>query len=150
MTSFFRIATKQAIRDIITENAQSLKFGVAINDDSLENITEKVVDLFEMTLELRARSQNFFGPMLERQEPAEEPKQKRFTRYNATTVKASYHEDEVIDVDNSYKEDSFLKDRPLLIPAKEKSTLFRTFTPHKLPRNKTELSYEEREKLMSR
>lgn len=53
--NIFRIATKQAIREIISENASQNRFGFTVTDDNLELITERVVDLFEMTLNLRSR-----------------------------------------------------------------------------------------------
>lgn len=53
--SVFRIATKQAIREIIEENASSNRFGFSLTDDNVECITDRVVDLFEMTLTLRSR-----------------------------------------------------------------------------------------------
>lgn len=53
--NIFRTATKQAIRDIIQDNASSGRYGVMLSDDNIEAIGERIVDLFEMTLNLRSQ-----------------------------------------------------------------------------------------------
>lgn len=53
--NIFRTATSQAIRDIICDHSQENRFGRTLTDDDLDSICERVVDLFEMTLNLRAR-----------------------------------------------------------------------------------------------
>lgn len=53
--NIFRTATGQAIRDIISDHSQENRFGRTLTDDDLDAICERVVDLFEMTLNLRAR-----------------------------------------------------------------------------------------------
>lgn len=53
----FRIATKQAITEIIQDNAQSGKFGLLLTEDGLDAATTQLVDLFEMAINLRARTQ---------------------------------------------------------------------------------------------
>ncbi|BBH52987.1 hypothetical protein [Fluviispira sanaruensis] len=61
MSQIFRTATSQAIREIIEESGVEGRFGLILTEDSLEKITHRVVDLFEMTLELRAKTQEIFG-----------------------------------------------------------------------------------------
>ncbi|KAB8033713.1 hypothetical protein [Fluviispira multicolorata] len=61
MSQIFRTATSQAIREIIEESGVEGRFGLILTEDSLEKITHRVVDLFEMTLELRAKTQEMFG-----------------------------------------------------------------------------------------
>jgi hypothetical protein len=53
--NIFRTATGQAIRDIIADHSQENRFGRTLTEDDLDTICERVVDLFEMTLNLRAR-----------------------------------------------------------------------------------------------
>ena len=53
--TIFRQATKQAVREIIETQGVASKFGTLLGEESLEQITDRVVDLFEMTLALRAR-----------------------------------------------------------------------------------------------
>lgn len=53
--NIFRTATGQAIRDIISDHSQENRFGRTLTEDDLDAICERVVDLFEMTLNLRAR-----------------------------------------------------------------------------------------------
>ena len=53
--NIFRTATGQAIRDIIADHSQENRFGRTLTEDDLDAICERVVDLFEMTLNLRAR-----------------------------------------------------------------------------------------------
>lgn len=61
MSQIFRIATSQAIREIIEESAVEGRFGLLLTDDGIEKIAERVVDLFEMTLQLRAKTQEMFS-----------------------------------------------------------------------------------------
>lgn len=53
--NIFRTATKQALREIIEESAIDGRFGFILGEDGIEKATERIVDLFEMTLELRSR-----------------------------------------------------------------------------------------------
>jgi hypothetical protein len=55
--SIFRNATKEAIRELITECGEQGRFGLLLANDDLEMATEKIVDLFETTLSLRQRVQ---------------------------------------------------------------------------------------------
>lgn len=61
MSQIFRIATSQAIREIIEESAVEGRFGLLLTDDGIEKIAHRVVDLFEMTLQLRAKTQEMFS-----------------------------------------------------------------------------------------
>ncbi len=58
MTSVFRMATTQAVKDILEEHGSSGRFGLIVTPDGMETIANKLVDLFEMTLELRAKTSN--------------------------------------------------------------------------------------------
>lgn len=56
MESIFRTATTQAILDIIAEHGTRSRFGHMLTDEDASAVAEQVVDLFEMTLRLRART----------------------------------------------------------------------------------------------
>lgn len=56
MESIFRTATTQAILDIISDHSTESRFGSLLTPEDRESIAERVVDLFEMTLELRNRT----------------------------------------------------------------------------------------------
>lgn len=53
MTSMFRIATKEAIREMVIENCHTGRFGFVLTSEGLDLSTDRIVDLFETTLELR-------------------------------------------------------------------------------------------------
>lgn len=53
--NIFRTATGQAIRDIIIDHSQENRFGRSLTEQDLDSICERVVDLFETTLNLRAQ-----------------------------------------------------------------------------------------------
>ena len=56
MGTIFRTATKQAILDLIADHGTRSRFGQLLSDDDADALAHRVVDLFEMTLELRART----------------------------------------------------------------------------------------------
>jgi hypothetical protein len=56
MGTIFRTATKQAILDLIADHGTQSRFGHLLSDDDAEELASRVVDLFEMTLELRSRT----------------------------------------------------------------------------------------------
>jgi hypothetical protein len=56
MGTIFRTATKQAILDLISDHGTRSRFGQLLSDDDADALALRVVDLFEMTLELRART----------------------------------------------------------------------------------------------
>ena len=70
MSQIFRIATCQAIREIIEESAVEGRFGLILTDDGIDKISHRVVDLFEMTLELRAKTQELFSGLGSAQQSA--------------------------------------------------------------------------------
>lgn len=51
----FRTATTQAIRDIIADHGTANRFGMSLTDTDIDAVCARVVDLFEMTLNLRAQ-----------------------------------------------------------------------------------------------
>jgi len=53
--NIFRTATGQAIREIISDHSQENRFGRSLTETDIDAICERVVDLFEMTLNLRAQ-----------------------------------------------------------------------------------------------
>ncbi|MEY4066611.1 MAG: hypothetical protein RIR26_2819, partial [Pseudomonadota bacterium] len=53
--NIFRTATGQAIRDIIVDHSQENRFGRSLTEQDIDSICERVVDLFETTLNLRAQ-----------------------------------------------------------------------------------------------
>ena len=61
MSTVFRIATEQAIREIVEEHSTGGRFGLIVTEENMVEISKKVVDLFEMTLELRSKTQSIFG-----------------------------------------------------------------------------------------
>jgi hypothetical protein len=69
MGTIFRTATKQAILDLIGEHATPSRFGQLLSDDDADALAMRVVDLFEMTLELRART----GALSASEQPAASP-----------------------------------------------------------------------------
>ena len=56
MGNIFRTATKQAILDLIADHGTRSRFGQMLSDDDADQLAARVVDLFEMTLELRSRT----------------------------------------------------------------------------------------------
>jgi hypothetical protein len=56
MGNIFRTATKQAILDLIADHGTRSRFGQMLSDDDADQLAARVVDLFEMTLELRGRT----------------------------------------------------------------------------------------------
>ena len=59
--SVFRTATSQAIRELVEEHGVPGRFGTILTSESVTMLCERVVDLFEFTLELRSRTQGFIG-----------------------------------------------------------------------------------------
>ncbi|MBX9704259.1 MAG: hypothetical protein K2X39_08915 [Silvanigrellaceae bacterium] len=60
--NIFRSATKQAIREIVENHGSKGKFGFILTDENIDSISDKVVDLFEIALSLRNKSQNILYP----------------------------------------------------------------------------------------
>jgi hypothetical protein len=56
----FRIATGQAIREIIEEHGSLGRFGLILTPENIDDIADRIVDLFEMTIELRTKTQQMF------------------------------------------------------------------------------------------
>ena len=53
--NIFRTALLQAIEDILKDSGSVGRFGLVLTDDEINTVSSKVVDLFEMTLNLRTR-----------------------------------------------------------------------------------------------
>jgi hypothetical protein len=76
MTQIFRTATSQAIQEIIQENCVAGRFGLLLNEDGLEKISHRIVDLFELTLKLRSKTQEIFSG-IQNLPPEKKPLEKR-------------------------------------------------------------------------
>ena len=53
--SYFRQATKQAVLEILEENAKPGRFGLRLDEDSIDVFCESMVDFIEMALKIRAK-----------------------------------------------------------------------------------------------
>ncbi len=135
MSQIFRIATTQAIKEIIQENAVEGRFGLLLTDDSIEKISERVVDLFEMTLKLRAKTQELFGTgKIEANIPERKNNKNIMNLEEKSPFPRSKNAAEVYDFGARNK--SEIDTIPLA-----------TIQDVKLPRTRFQLSLEEREKL---
>ncbi|MFZ9520561.1 MAG: hypothetical protein ACO3A4_08805 [Silvanigrellaceae bacterium] len=146
--NIFRTATTQAIRDIIADHGSANRFGISLTEADVEAICTRVVDLFEMTLNLRAQVGNVGAGHRETEQPNATParnsslKPQRWEREPASvpTTKAA---SEVYDF--SYLE---RKDRgdslPFLAPTNESAVDL------KLPRKRISVNDDEREILLRR
>jgi hypothetical protein len=54
----FRTATREAVMEIISESAQPGRFGLLLSPEMLHEAADKVVDLIETSLKLRANVQD--------------------------------------------------------------------------------------------
>lgn len=132
MSRVFRIATMQAIKEIVEENSIAGRFGLIITEENVDEISKKVVDLFEMTLELRAKTQEIFGQTNRQehtQEKTHEDEQPDFPRTKNAGEIYHRHED------------------------KREENKERFLSPHldvKLPRKRFELSLSEKERFTRR
>ena len=90
MASIFRTATKQAILEIIQEHAVPGRYGLILTEESSEKICEQVVDLFEMTLELRQKVQSNFQLGASTKEEPPHNKKLNFKPENEVFSKAKY------------------------------------------------------------
>jgi hypothetical protein len=90
MGNIFRTATKQAILDLISDHGTRSRFGQMLSDDDADQLAARVVDLFEMTLELRSRTGMLGLGSASTAKPAEESSQspKRRASGAAATVAA--------------------------------------------------------------
>lgn len=69
----FRTATCEAVMEIITENAQNGRFGLLLSPDALKESAERIVDLIETSLQLRANVQDRMERASMVQQKAETP-----------------------------------------------------------------------------
>ncbi len=135
MSQIFRIATTQAIKEIIQDNAVEGRFGLLLTDDSIEKISERVVDLFEMTLKLRAKTQELFGTgKIEPQNSERKNNKNIMNLEEKSPFPRSKNAAEVYDF--GVRNKSEIDNIPLA-----------TMQDVKLPRTRFQLSLEEREKL---
>lgn len=133
MASVFRIATEQAIKEIVEENAVCGRFGLIITEENITEISKKVVDLFEMTLELRSKTQDIFGQIANTK-----PTPKTHKEETSTPFPKTKNASEIYSF-NEKKKNEYNSESAIL--------------PHldvKLPRKRFELTLEEKEKFMQR
>lgn len=74
MASIFRTATKQAILEILEEAGTKNRFGLHITEEGIDRATDRVVDLFEMTLQLRSQTQDIRSLLSQAVQPSPEAK----------------------------------------------------------------------------
>lgn len=53
-TTVYRAATREAIKDIISEQGQMGRFGLLLSEDSLEATADRICDFIDTTLKLRS------------------------------------------------------------------------------------------------
>lgn len=137
MSQIFRIATCQAIREIIEESAVEGRFGLILTEDGVEKISQRVVDLFEMTLELRAKTQEIFLGINSgtKSPPSKTPRNENKKEEERRPFPKTKNAAEVFDFGN--RKTSDLESIPIA-PAHNV----------KLPRTRFNLSLEEKERLI--
>ena len=145
--SVFRIATKQAIKEIIEAPSEKLQYGLILTDENLEDITSKVVDLFEMTLDLRSRTQELFKNLYKKnnEETEDTPVSHNYFKSKSSKV---YKET----TQSLYKENSQVRNVIELPKGKEEKSKAgsRVTSQFLLPRKRMLISQEEKKKLLER
>lgn len=137
--NIFRTATGQAIRDIIADHSQENRFGRTLTEDDLDSICERVVDLFEMTLNLRARVS---GPA--EQQDSHKQRQRRQVRWEdePTQIPTTRAASEIYDLSSLSRQS-----RPDALP--QIASQISNEPEFRLPRRKrTAVSAEEQQRLM--
>ena len=71
--NIFRTALLQAIEDILKDNGSVGRFGLVLTDEEVNAVSERVADLFEMTLDLRTRTSAAMAAHFAEEEPAPKP-----------------------------------------------------------------------------
>lgn len=138
--NIFRTATGQAIREIISEHSQENRFGRSLTDSDLDAICERVVDLFEMTLNLRAQVSGGGDTQSTSRQP-----QRRSVRWEEepANVPTTRSASEIYDFNHLSKQirsDAL----PHFAPQREQEV------DYKLPRKRISVTTEEQEILMRR
>ena len=145
--SVFRIATKQAIKEIIEAPSEKLQYGLILTDENLEDITDRVVDLFEMTLNLRSRTQELFKDLYNGNNE-EEARESR--------VQDKYFKDKTVNLykepsNSVYSDENKLDNLRVLKSVKdEKTQSMQTVPKLLLPRKRMMISQDEKKKLLER
>lgn len=136
MGQIFRIATCQAIREIIEENAVEGRFGLILTEEGVEKISHRIVDLFEMTIQLRTKTQEIFSGIVSQQQPTNSQKVSNRNSQNTETppFPKTKNASEIYDFSNKTKNNI---DSIPMIPTHE----------IKLPRTRFELSTAEKERV---
>ncbi|MES2614229.1 MAG: hypothetical protein V4591_02320 [Bdellovibrionota bacterium] len=138
MATVFRIATEQAIKEIVEENSVSGRFGLIVTEENIAEISKKVVDLFEMTLELRSKTQELFNPATITTAAAKQKSQEKLQEEKHPFPKTR-NASEIYSFQDSKKAYGGIENTPLM-PSLDA----------KLPRKRFELSLEEKERFMRR
>lgn len=141
--NIFRTATGQAIREIISEHSQENRFGRTLTDTDLDAICERVVDLFEMTLNLRAQVSGG-GESAETSRGAQR-QNSRSVRWDeepakVPTTRAASEIYDFTHINRQARADAL----PSLAPEQNSEV------DYKLPRKRINVTVEEREVLMRR
>ncbi|NBW82215.1 hypothetical protein EBR21_10730 [bacterium] len=144
----FRTATTQAIRDIIADHGSANRFGISLTEADVEAICTRVVDLFEMTLNLRAQVGNTGSIARENETSGPAParnsalKPQRWEQEPAAvpTTKAASEVYDFSHLERKDRGDSL----PQLAPKSDSAVDL------KLPRKRISVSQDEREILLRR
>jgi hypothetical protein len=141
----FRTATTQAIREIIADHGTTHRFGMSLTENDIEAICSRVVDLFEMTLNLRAQlntGTNTSNPHSPENGAAKPLKASRWEQEPASlpTSKAASELYELSHLERRPRSDAL----PATAPVSDSDLDFR------LPRKRVSVSVDERNMLMKR
>jgi hypothetical protein len=158
MGNIFRTATKQAILDLIADHGTRSRFGQMLSDDDADQLAARVVDLFEMTLELRGRTGMIGLGSASTAKPTEEPSQS--PRRRSTGAAASVAAEELSWSDTPPKSTfpttihaaEFLDkgERKARVSDATAETPDPTFMGLKLPRQRKPITEAERQSFMKR
>lgn len=140
--SIFRQATMQAIKEIVEENAVSGRFGLILTEEGMEEISKRVVDLFEMTLELRAKTSEIFAGGLQQSSPQQQNSQPKNAR---KTNRLQFGEESPFPKSKNASEIYDYQQPPKNILQESSLTPQMDF---RLPRKRYELTLEEKERMM--
>ena len=145
--SVFRIATKQAIKEIIEAPSEKLQYGLILTDENLEDITDRVVDLFEMTLNLRSRTQELFKDLYKGNNEEEARESRVPDKYFKDKTVNLYKEPST----SVYSDENKLDNLRVLKSVKdEKTQSMQTVPKLLLPRKRMMISQDEKKKLLER
>lgn len=147
MGTVFRTATKQAILEMIQENAVPSRQGLILTEESCEQVCHQIVDLFEMTLELRQKASGIFASPLE---TATERKRSSFAQRSASSSDDFFDAEEApasFPKTKSAAEIYYMGENKKPAGKDEFFSSLQPHLDHRLPRKRFALSDEEKRKL---